>query len=88
LFKGKAENINFWRDKAGNEVDLIYEADGLICPVEIKFSASPKKDLFRGFEKAAEKSNLKIGRKKIICTSNMNVPVDEKTDIVSALSIL
>lgn len=85
-FKGRMANIYFWRTKDGREIDLIYEAAGKLYPVEIKLTASPRKDLFTPLENLAAKK-IPIGRKKIICTSKYNLPLDKNTDIVSALAI-
>ena len=85
-FKGRMANIYFWRTKDGREIDLIYEAAGKLYPVEIKLTASPRKDLFAPLESLAVKK-IPLGRKKIICTSKYNLPLDKNTDIVSALAI-
>lgn len=86
-FKGLSANFYFWRTKDGSEVDLIYESAGKIYPVEIKLTASPKRDLFSSLEKLASAKRIMLGRKKVICTSKYNLPLDKDTDIVSALSI-
>ncbi len=86
-FKGRPANLYFWRTKEGVEIDLIYESGGKLYPVEIKLSASPKKELFLPLEKLTSKQNIVLGRKKIICTSKFNTPVDKDVDIISALSI-
>jgi len=86
-FKGKRANIHYWRTKDGAEIDVLYETGSKLYPIEIKLSASPKRDIFKSFEQLAQKTRLKIGRKKIICTTKSNLPIDKSTDIVSALSI-
>ena len=37
----------FWRDNIGNEVDLLYEVDGKLQPIEIKASATPVEEWFQ-----------------------------------------
>ncbi|MBI5207485.1 MAG: ATPase, partial [Candidatus Firestonebacteria bacterium] len=69
------------------EVDIIYESAGKLYPVEIKLTATPKKGLFSSLEKHATQEKIILGRKKIICTSQYNLPIDKETDIVSALAI-
>lgn len=86
-FKGKPTNLYFWRTKEGTEVDIIYESGGKLYPVEIKLTASPKKGLFASLEKLTTMKKMTIGRKKIICTSKYNLPLNKDTDIVSALAI-
>jgi len=87
-FRGKYPGLYFWRTKDGDEIDLLYESAGKLYPTEIKLSSSPKREMFDTFEKLAAKSGFQLGRKKIICTSKINLPIDENSDIVSALSII
>lgn len=86
-FKGRSANLYFWRTKDGSEVDLIYESAGKIYPAEIKLTASPGKDLFNSLLRLAKDKKITVGRKKIICSSKYNLPLDKDTDIVSAFSI-
>jgi uncharacterized protein len=48
LNMGKRPNIFFYRDSAGNEVDMIYELGQDLFPVEIKAGATITTDYFRG----------------------------------------
>lgn len=86
-YNGKSANLYYWRTKEGTEVDLVYYAAGKLYPVEIKLTASPKKALFRSFEKLARQAGIPLGRRKIICSSKFNSPLNKTTDMVSALSI-
>ncbi|OHB75384.1 MAG: hypothetical protein A2Z34_06990 [Planctomycetes bacterium RBG_16_59_8] len=86
-FKGRPAPLSFWRTKDGAEVDIVYESGGLLHPVEIKMSASPPTGLFTAFERTMSGKEPPVGRKKIICAASMNVPMDDHTDIVSALAV-
>ncbi|MBI4431460.1 MAG: ATP-binding protein [Candidatus Omnitrophica bacterium] len=44
-----AGKINFWRTKAGAEVDFVIEREGKITPVEVKFSSFPEARVPRSF---------------------------------------
>jgi predicted AAA+ superfamily ATPase len=48
LLKKGARSMRFWRDKNGNEVDLIAEKDTERIPVEIKFKQALKSEDFKG----------------------------------------
>jgi len=48
LNKGKRPNIFFYRDSAGNEVDMIYELGQDLFPVEIKAGTTITGDYFKG----------------------------------------
>jgi hypothetical protein len=86
-YNGKSSSLYYWRTKDGTEVDLVYDASGKLFPVEIKLTASPDKDILHSFEKLSSQAGITLGRKKIICSSKFNQPLDATTDMVSALSI-
>ncbi len=46
--RGKLENINFYRDSNGNEVDVLYKIAQHVLPVEIKSGETITRDYFKG----------------------------------------
>ncbi len=54
---GLEPNVFFWRDKLGNEVDLLIENAGFITPVEIKSGATIASDYVTGLLKYSALSN-------------------------------
>jgi uncharacterized protein len=46
--KGKKNNLNFFRDSAGNEVDLIYNSGTHFLPIEIKSSETFSAEFLKG----------------------------------------
>lgn len=52
--RGRPSNLAFWRDRHGQEVDLVLEQGGLLQPVEIKAGATVSRDAFRGLERWRE----------------------------------
>ncbi len=57
-------NIYFYRDHNGNEIDLLLEDRGKVHPIEIKMSATPKKDMVKGFRIIPEEDR---GMGALIC---------------------
>jgi len=47
---GRRNNLNFYRDSTGNEVDIIYNIGHQFLPIEIKVSETVAKDFFKGFK--------------------------------------
>jgi len=45
---GKSDNLYFWRDNTGHEIDIIVENSGKLYPVEIKSGKTITEDFFRG----------------------------------------
>ena len=49
LLKNKFSNIRYWRTINNAEVDFIYESQGKICPIEVKYSKMNKPHYGRSF---------------------------------------
>ena len=59
----KKNNLYFFRDSNGNEVDLVYSVAGSLLPIEIKAGSTLTKDYFKGlnyFEKVF--TNIPLGK--------------------------
>ncbi|MCK5123563.1 MAG: ATP-binding protein [Candidatus Pacebacteria bacterium] len=48
--QGMEPNVYFWRNKTGNEIDLLIEAPHKIIPIEIKSGQTISNDYFRGLK--------------------------------------
>ena len=48
--QGKRNNLNFYRDSLGNEIDVIYQIAQHVLPVEVKAGETVVKDFFKGFQ--------------------------------------
>lgn len=48
--QGMKPNIYFWRDKAGNEIDLLIEEPNKLIPIEIKSGQTITSDYFKGLK--------------------------------------
>lgn len=46
--KGKTNNLFFWRDNTGNEVDLLFESGDQLIPIEIKSGQTISDEFFKG----------------------------------------
>jgi predicted AAA+ superfamily ATPase len=59
LNRGKRDNMSFYRDSSGNEVDLVLEFGSSVFPVEIKGGVTISRDYFKGL-RSFEKNNLEL----------------------------
>jgi len=50
LNKGEMAENYFWRDKSGNEIDLIVESGNLLVPIEIKSGKTFSNDFFKNLK--------------------------------------
>ena len=48
--RGKRNNLNFYRDSAGNEIDVIYNIAQNFLPIEIKLGETVAAEFFKGFK--------------------------------------
>lgn len=78
---GQTPPIYYYRDKDKREIDLILKQDGQLYPIEIKKSASPKKEAIRHFS-VLEKSDVNVGRGVVICMIKDLLPLDSNNWLV------
>jgi uncharacterized protein len=57
---GKADNLYYWRDKMGNEVDIVLDNAGKITAMELKAGETISQDFFKGMEYFASLSSKSI----------------------------
>ncbi len=48
--RGLKENLYFWRDNSGHEIDCIIEKGGRLLPLEIKSGKTINLDFFKGLK--------------------------------------
>lgn len=48
--KGAADNLYYWRDKTGHEVDILLDKAGKLTAMELKAGATLNEDFFKGIE--------------------------------------
>jgi predicted AAA+ superfamily ATPase len=73
-------SLYYYRDKEGNEIDLLIEENGLLHPIEIKKSADPVKGDIRAF-RIVDRIG-KRGRGGIVCTYDDLLSLDSDNKII------
>jgi len=58
--KGEDENIFFWRDRVGNEIDIIIEKGVSIIPIEVKSGRTINSNYFKGINYLNKLSDVKL----------------------------
>jgi len=75
--------VSYYRDKDGTEIDLIFETDGALHPLEIKLGASPRKEWIRHFAALARLGRpLKPGA--ALCLAQDAFPLDRNNSAIPA----
>lgn len=82
-YKNAAKDCLFWyyRDKDNKEVDMIFESDGELHPIEIKRSVNPGTEIAGAF-KVLDKATVPRGTGAIICLREELSAIDNNTLIV------
>ena len=63
---GREPYIYYYRDSDAKEIDIVIEADGKLCPVEIKKTVNPDMRIIRTFG-VLDKSPIEIGTGAVLC---------------------
>jgi uncharacterized protein len=67
--KGQRSNLFYWRDRTGNEIDLLLDQSGQVVPIEIKTAATFTKDYVKGIS-YWKKINPQTKNSYVIFTGN------------------
>ena len=67
---GVEPSLYFYRDKDMKEIDLIFEQNGTLYPVEIKKKATPDKNDTKAFSALASATKQPIGNGAIVCMTD------------------
>lgn len=83
---GKEPFMYFYRDRDAKEIDVIIEGDGMLCPLEIKKTATPDKRIVRTFN-VIDKSPLNLGTGAVLCIADRFGAFDKDNLIVPIWAI-
>ena len=78
---GKMPYLHYFRDKDSKEIDLLWEANGTLYPLEIKKTSSPNARLTNVFG-LLKKSGKILGNGGIVCLYDNFLPLDKNHFII------
>ena len=78
---GQMPYLNYFRDKDNKEIDLLWEANGTLYPLEIKKTSKPDVRLTKVFS-LLEKSGKVLGNGGVVCLYNDFLPFDRNNYII------
>ncbi len=79
--EGKRPPIFHYRDFDQKEIDLIIDQDNVLYPIEIKKTASPKRDAVKHFSTLC-RTGKSIGTGSVVCLSEEFLPLDESNHVL------
>jgi predicted AAA+ superfamily ATPase len=82
---GKFPNLYYYRDWNNAEIDLLISQNGLLYPIEIKKTASPKQDDIKAFNTLAKFADVGYG--SLICLVKENIPLTRSANAISIWEI-
>lgn len=83
---GEDPQLWFYRDNAGTEIDVLYERNGVLHPIEVKKTASPTKADYRSFARVAAKGVL-LGCGAVACLAEEERPLADAVVVLPIGSI-
>lgn len=72
----RTPNLYYYRDRDGKEIDLVFEQDQMLFPLEIKRSATPNRDWVRAFP-ALGRLGRTVGEGGVVCLCKELMPLTE-----------
>jgi len=78
---GVTPYLHYFRDKDNKEIDLLWEADGTLYPLEIKKTSNPDIRLTKTF-KVLEQSGKILGNGGIVCLYDEFMPLNKDNFII------
>ncbi len=66
---GQEPYLYYYRDKDGKEIDVLWEENGTIYPLEIKKTHNPRRELTKTFD-VLQKSDKVLGQGGVLCLRN------------------
>ncbi len=70
--------IYFYRDRDSREIDLVFDVDGKLWPVEIKHGATVRRDWTKSFV-ALQRRGKPVGAGAVVCLVKNEVPLTRDT---------
>jgi len=80
---GHRPHLNYYRDKDGKEIDLLWLENGILYPLEIKKTLNPSTRLSNAF-KILEKTNKILGKGGVVCLHEDFIPLNKNNSIIPA----
>ena len=75
-YAGQEAPLYFYRDKDGKELDGLLVRDGTLYPLEIKKTASPRRDDIRHFD-TLNRMGMTVGQGSVICLCQKALPISD-----------
>ena len=79
--RGRDPHLYYFRDHEGAEIDFLFHHQREFYPIEVKKTASPRRELVQPFA-ALEHVKEPVGEGAVLCLCNQTVPLSREVDAV------
>ncbi|RJP35990.1 MAG: ATP-binding protein [Phycisphaerales bacterium] len=79
--RGKQPPVHYYRDKDGREIDLLIRRDGEIYAVEVKKSATPRREWTRSFS-VLDRLAPQWREGGVVCLCRQRLPLDDRVSAI------
>jgi predicted AAA+ superfamily ATPase len=82
LNRGIDPNVYFWRTAAGTEVDILVEEQGVLHPIEVKATATPRPAMAAGITSLCKDLGPQISKGYIVHMGELILPLAPKIEAI------
>jgi predicted AAA+ superfamily ATPase len=82
LNRGIDPNVYFWRTATGTEVDILVEEQGLLHPLEVKATATPRPSMAKGIVSFRNDLGPQASKGYVVHMGQMTLPLAPKVEAI------
>ncbi len=82
LNRGIEPRIYFWRTATGTEVDIVVEDQGLLHPIEVKATATPRPGMASGITSMQKDLGSKVGKGYVVHMGELTLPLAKTVEAI------
>jgi predicted AAA+ superfamily ATPase len=75
LNRGIEPSVYFWRTATGTEVDILVEEQGVLHPIEVKATATPRPSMASGIASLSKDLGDKVGKGYVVHMGELTLPL-------------
>ena len=77
VHSGQVPEIYFWRTSIGSEVDFVVAINGLLIPIEVKLSSTPRTDMAKGIARFRGDLKKRVGPGFVVHSGEVRLPLGD-----------
>lgn len=87
LNRGIEPNVYFWRTATGMEVDILVEDQGILHPIEVKATATPRPAMSSGISSLYKDLGKKVGKGYVVHMGKLTIPLAPKIEAIPLVKL-